>query len=116
MGTMTATTMGRLVAVAATAALGFSLTACGASEDESSVEELITRHYATPSCDDLTDAGREAFGHPVEDAACAVDLASQKPKDVSVSDIEIDGDKGTAVADDYTFKLRKVDDTWLIDG
>ncbi len=98
-----------------------TLVACGgggggSAADRQAVEDLLVRHYASPSCDDLTDAGRSAFGHPVEDQACAADIADQAPKDVTVSDIAIDGDEATAVADDFTFTLLKVDGTWLIDG
>ena len=105
------------IAAAAVTVLG----ACGggngtAAADRSEIESLLVRHYKTPSCSDLTTAGRTAFGHPVEDDACASDIASQAPKDVSVSAVKMNGDAASAVADDYNFKLQKVDGTWLIAG
>lgn len=97
------------------------LAGCGgasntAGPDRAAIEVLLTRHYKTPACADLTTAGRTAFGHPVDDAACAADIRKQAPKDVSVSKVKVDGDSATAVADKYTFKLRRVNGTWLIAG
>lgn len=104
----------------ALAAAAVALAACGGQsvspQDQRAIETLIEHHYSAPSCADLTASGRTAFGHPVDDAACEVDLASQKPKDVQVADVEVDGAHGTAVADGYTFKVVKVDGVWLIDG
>lgn len=112
----------RNAALAVCAIAGFGpLTACGsdsgaAGPEQSAVSTLIVRHYATPSCADLTASGRTAFGHPVEDAGWAKDLAKQAPKKVTVSAVRISGDTGTAVADGFTFKVVKVDGAWLIDG
>ncbi|MEO7555414.1 MAG: hypothetical protein ABIV94_02255 [Acidimicrobiales bacterium] len=94
---------------------------CGSSAptpsgDAREIETLIVRHYAHPSCADLTTLGRTAFGHPADDGACAEDIASQAPKDVTVSDIEVKGDHGSAVADGFSFRVLMVDGAWLIDG
>ena len=111
-----------LLGVLGTAAI-LILAACGGDGDSSAstadrdaIDTLLVRHYATPSCDDLTDTGRTEFGHPVPDEECAADIAGQEPKDVEVSDIEIDGESATAVADSFTFRLVQVDGEWLIDG
>lgn len=89
----------------------------GASDmDKSAIDALLVRHYTTPSCADLTPAGRKAFGHPTEDAACAADIRSQTPKEVTVSDIKVNGDTGRAKADGYDFTLARVAGTWLIAG
>ncbi len=99
------------------------LAACGGDGDTSAgtadrdaIDTLLVRHYATPSCDDLTDTGRTEFGHPVPDEECAANIAGQEPKDVEITDIEIDGDTATAVADSFSFRFVQVDGEWLIDG
>lgn len=97
------------------------MSGCGGNDgpsdtDRTAIETLIVRHYKTPSCADLTTAGRKAFGHPAEDAACATDIKTQQPKDVSVSAVKVEGDSGSAVADDYTFTLQRVSGAWLIAG
>jgi hypothetical protein len=86
------------------------------SADRDAIEALLVRHYATPPCDDFTDIGRTEFGHPVPDEECEADLASQEPKEIEVSEIEIDGDMASAVADNFTFRLVQDDGKWLIDG
>ena len=96
-----------------------ALMGCGGGEksaDAKAIDTLLIRHYATPSCGDLTPAGRTAFGHPVADAPCASDIAKQAPKKVTVTDVKVTGDRATAVAGDYTFHLAKVNGAWLIDG
>jgi hypothetical protein len=102
------------------AAAILALAACGANGDSSTdrdaIEALLVRHYATLPCDDLADAGRTEFGHPVPDEECEADLASQETKDVEVSEIEVDGDRATAVVDSFTFRLVQDDGEWHIDG
>lgn len=102
-------------------ALAAGLAACGGDKatsgaDRAAIETLLVRHYKTPSCGDLTTSGRAAFGHPVDDTACAADIRKQAPKDVAVSAVNVDGDMATAVADGYTFKLQRVKTAWLIAG
>lgn len=113
----------RVGVVVAAIALSTALGACGggggsatANADRSAIEALLVRHYRMPSCSDLTTSGRKAFGHPVDDAACAKDIRAQAPKDVSVSKVEVNGDMATAVSDSYTFTLRRVSGAWLIAG
>lgn len=92
---------------------------CGggqASPDTKAIKTLLVRHYATPSCGDLTPAGRSAFKHPAEDTACAADIAKQAPKQVTASKVKVDGDRATAVAGGYTFHLVRMSGKWLIDG
>jgi len=105
-----------IVAVMILAACGGSSDSSESAADRDAIEALLVRHYATPSCDDLTDAGRSEFGHPVADEPCTADIADQEPKDVEVSEIEVDGSEGTAVADGFTFRVVRVDGKWLIDG
>jgi hypothetical protein len=105
------------MAVAMTAGLA----ACGggtgtSGADQAAIETLLIHHYKAPSCGDLATSGRTAFGHPVDDTACAADIRKQAPKDVSVSKVKVDGDTATAVADGYTFKLQRVNHAWLIAG
>jgi len=100
-------------------AAGFA--ACGGGKgtsgaDRAAIEKLLVQHYKAPSCGDLTALGSTAFGHPVDDTACAVDIRKQAPKDVSVGKVKVDGDMATAVADGYTFKLQRLDSAWLIAG
>lgn len=94
-------------------------TACTTSHggpDQAAITELLVRHYKSPSCDDLTAAARTAFGHPVEDAACAQDIEGQESKQVSVTKVKVHGTTASAVADRFTFKLRRIKGRWLIDG
>lgn len=109
--------------VVAAIALSTVLVACGGNggsaagdADRSAIKALLVRHYKAPSCADLTTTGRTAFGHPVDDAACATDIRTQVSKDVSVSKVDVKGDVATAVADSYTFKLVRVSGAWLIAG
>ncbi len=69
-----------------------------------------------PRAANSPDAGHTEFGHPVPDEECETDLASQEPKDVEVSEIEVPGDRATAVTDSFTFRLVQDDGKWLIDG
>lgn len=102
--------------------MAVGVVACGggngttSSADRAAIETLLVHHYKAPSCGDLTASGRIAFGHPVDNTACAADILKQAPKDVSVSQVKVDGDMATAVADGYTFKLQRVNGAWLIAG
>ncbi len=103
-----------LVAIATAGIIG-----CGSASgtrDVQAIMQLIEHHYKAPSCDDLTVAGRQAFGHPTDDAACAVDIAKQEPKSVTVTTVHVTGATGTAVADRFTFQVVKRGSRWLIDG
>lgn len=112
--------------VAAVMVVAIGLAACGddsagdstepVSGEAAEISALITRHYESPSCDDLTDDGRVAFGHPAPDSPCAKDIASQEPETVEVSDIEVAGDRGTAVGGGFKFDVVKVGGEWKIDG
>lgn len=103
-------------------AMAVLLAACGggggggSADDRAAIEDLLVTHYADPTCADLTDAGRAAFGHPVADQACEQDLAGFEPRDVTVSDVEVDGDEATAMVGNFTFQLVRQDGVWLIDG
>lgn len=111
---------------AATFALAIGgLSACGSSDPGGNIhsspagkqiQSLISRHYEMPSCDDLTPAGRRAFDHPVADGPCEKDIASQAPANVTVTEVEVSGDTGTAVANDFNFDVEKIDGEWKIDG
>ncbi len=50
------------------------------------------------------------------DAACASNIATQAPKKVVVTDVKVAGHGATAVADNFTFHLAKINGSWLIDG
>ena len=105
-------------------ALFLALAGCGSgkpSADVTSIKTLLTQHYAHPECAQLTAQGRAAFGHPVDDAACAIDIAKQAPDSVTVSSVKVNGTMATAQAKDshggqFVFSLLKVAGTWVIDG
>lgn len=80
------------------------------------VERVLIDHYADPTCQELTAAAQKQFGYgPGPD--CDQSIAEQNPpKDVTVSDVKVDGNQATAVANGFTFKFVMRDGLWLIDG
>lgn len=84
--------------------------------DAAAVEATLVTHYKSPDCTDLTEKAQKQFGYgPGPNCEKVIDERNP-PKDVKVSDVEVDGDGATGVVEGETFVLLRKGTGWIIDG